>query len=103
MNPDIYRGIWGGNKCRDSPVQSDRYCSCTGECEAGIKYAEQLKQEFLYTIPKNDLAGFWAESIQGVAGALQFPKNFVKYVYETVKQQGGLFVSDEVSYVFPKI
>lgn len=19
--PDVYRGIWGGNKCRDSPVQ----------------------------------------------------------------------------------
>lgn len=100
MNPDVYKGIWGGNKCRDSPVQTDRTCSCSGECEAGIKYVEQFQQEFTHNIPKNGLAGFWAESIQGVSGAVQYPKNFIKNVREIVKQEGGLFVSDEVSNIF---
>ena len=25
MNPDPYRGPWGGKACRDSPVQVDHY------------------------------------------------------------------------------
>ena len=28
MNPDPYRGPWGGGHCRDSPVQTDRTCGC---------------------------------------------------------------------------
>lgn len=97
MTPDIYRGLWGGNKCRDSPVQADRQCSCTGECQAGIKYVEQFQDELMTSIPKNGLAGFWAECIQGVSGAVQYPKNYLKRIYDIVKQQGGVLVVDEVS------
>lgn len=96
MNPDVYNGIWGGNNCRDSPVQTDRKCSCTAECQAGIKYVEQFHQELINNVPKNGLAGFWMEPIQGVGGAVQYPKNYIKKVHEIVKQQGGLFVADEV-------
>ncbi|KAJ8944322.1 hypothetical protein NQ318_016129, partial [Aromia moschata] len=96
MNPDVYRGIWGGNKCRDSPIQTDRACSCSGECEAGLKYVQQFEEELSYNIPKNNIAAFWAESIQGVGGTVQFPKNYIKGIYDLVKKQGGLFVSDEV-------
>lgn len=28
MCPDVFRGIWGGSHCRDSPVQTIRECSC---------------------------------------------------------------------------
>ncbi|CAH1155628.1 unnamed protein product [Phaedon cochleariae] len=96
LNPDVYNGIWGGNKCRDSPVQTDRICSCTGECEAGLKYIEQFENELNYQISKNGLAAFWAESIQGVGGAVQYPKNYIRRVHDIVKNQGGLFVADEV-------
>lgn len=99
MNPDVYNGIWGGNKCRDSPVQTDRQCSCTGECEAGLKYVDQFRKELKYNIPKNDLAGFWAESIQGVGGAVQYPKNFIKNVHAIVKEERGLFLADEVQFI----
>ncbi|KAG5879926.1 hypothetical protein JTB14_009300 [Gonioctena quinquepunctata] len=96
LNPDVYTGIWGGNKCRDSPVQTDRPCSCEGECEAGLKYVEQFETELDLDIPRNGIAAFWAESIQGVGGTVQYPKNYIKRVRDIVKKQGGLFVSDEV-------
>uniref|UniRef100_A0A6P7HDA7 Alanine--glyoxylate aminotransferase 2, mitochondrial n=1 Tax=Diabrotica virgifera virgifera TaxID=50390 RepID=A0A6P7HDA7_DIAVI len=96
MNPDIYQGIWGGNKCRDSLVQTDRHCDCTGECEAGLKYLEQFEYELNHDIPKTGLAAFWAESIQGLGGVVQYPKNFIKGVYDRVRSQGGLYVADEV-------
>ncbi|XP_072397761.1 alanine--glyoxylate aminotransferase 2, mitochondrial-like [Diabrotica undecimpunctata] len=96
MNPDIYQGIWGGNKCRDSLVQTDRHCDCTGECEAGLKYLEQFEYELNHDIPKTGIAAFWAESIQGLGGVVQYPKNFIKGVYDRVRSQGGLYVADEV-------
>ncbi|XP_030763213.1 alanine--glyoxylate aminotransferase 2, mitochondrial isoform X3 [Sitophilus oryzae] len=96
VNPDVYRGIWGGEKCRDGPVQTKRSCDCGNECEAGQKYIEQFQDEFKYTISKNGLAAFFAESIQGVGGTVQFPKNYIKNVSKIVKDNGGLFVADEV-------
>jgi 4-aminobutyrate aminotransferase-like enzyme len=39
---------------------------------------------------------FVTESIQGVGGAVQFPKNFLKKTAELVRAGGGLVVSDEV-------
>ncbi|KAJ8975709.1 hypothetical protein NQ317_018983 [Molorchus minor] len=65
MNPNVYRGLWGGNKCRDSPVQTDRTCSCNEECEAGLRYVEQFEEELINNVPKNNIAAFWAESTTG--------------------------------------
>lgn len=102
MNPDVYRGIWGGSKCRDSPIQTSRICNCKKDCEATAKYLEQAQNLFRYSIPKNYLAAFYAESIQGVGGAVQFPRGYIKGLYEIVKENGGLFVSDEVRFVEEK-
>lgn len=96
MNPDVYTGIWGGNQCRDSPIQTDRSCSCAGECEAGKQYLNQFKNELKYEFPKTGVAAFFAESIQGVGGAVQYPTNYIKGAYDLVKSLGGVFVSDEV-------
>ncbi|KAK5642309.1 hypothetical protein RI129_008476 [Pyrocoelia pectoralis] len=97
MNPDVYRGLWGGKHCRDSPVQTKRECSCTaGECKASTNYLEQLGDVYRYGIPKGRAAAFFAESIQGVGGTVQFPKGFLKGAYDMIKNSGGLFVSDEV-------
>ncbi|CAG9761709.1 unnamed protein product [Ceutorhynchus assimilis] len=96
MNPDVYRGIWGGQNCRDGPVQTDRVCNCSQECEAGIKYLQQFDEELKYEFPKCGIAAFFAESIQGVGGAVQYPKNYIKGIYNRVSATGGVFVSDEV-------
>ena len=66
MNPDPYKGLWGGAHCRDSPVQTERQCQCQdGLCAAGPKYLDQMDEVFKYSLPKGGkLAGFFAESIQ---------------------------------------
>jgi len=98
MNPDVYRGVWGGNKCRDSPVQSLRECSCdSNECDACEKYVEQFNDVLVHSTPKGGkIAAFFAESIQGVGGTVQFPKGFIKKIAQQVQSNGGLYVADEV-------
>uniref|UniRef100_A0A224XBX3 Alanine--glyoxylate aminotransferase 2, mitochondrial n=1 Tax=Panstrongylus lignarius TaxID=156445 RepID=A0A224XBX3_9HEMI len=97
MNPDIYKGLWGGSDCRDSPVQTDRKCDCTdGQCQAAERYYEQLEEVFRYSLPRGKVAALFAESIQGVGGTVQFPKGFLKKAYELVRSNGGLCVADEV-------
>ena len=71
MNPDPYRGIYGGSKCRDSPVQVlGRDCDCAaGHCKAEDGYLEQLEEVLKYStqtgLPAGkNIAGFFAESIQ---------------------------------------
>merc|ERR1719334_865485 len=97
MNADVYRGPWGGAHCRDSPVQTDRQCVCAaGLCMAEEMYLEQLADVLRHCTPQQRVAAFIAESIQGVGGAVQFPKNFVKRAFEMIKASGGLCISDEV-------
>jgi alanine-glyoxylate transaminase/(R)-3-amino-2-methylpropionate-pyruvate transaminase len=98
MNPDVFRGPWGGKHCRDSPIQAQRNCSCNpNECEACDRYVEQVQDVLLHCVPKGGkVAAFIAESIQGVAGAIQFPKDFIKRSVELVRANGGLYIADEV-------
>src|SRR5262249_54019476 len=42
------------------------------------------------------LAGFIAESIQGVGGFVEFPQGYLKQVYEHVRAAGGVCIPDEV-------
>ena len=50
---DVYRGPWGGNKCRDSPVQTLRDCSCApNECQACDNYLDQFKDVLQHSAPK---------------------------------------------------
>ncbi|XP_015681804.1 alanine--glyoxylate aminotransferase 2, mitochondrial [Protobothrops mucrosquamatus] len=96
MLPDVFRGPWGGSHCRDSPVQTIRKCSCSsGTCHANDQYIEQFKDTLQTCVP-NKVAAFIAEPIQGVNGAVQFPKGFLKEAYRLVRERGGLCIADEV-------
>jgi len=93
MNPDVYRGPWGG--CRDSPIQVlDR--DCAEDQYAEDMYVEQLRDVIRHCTPKTGIAGFFAESIQGVGGTVQYPMNYLKRAFEIVRENGGLCLSDEV-------
>lgn len=97
MNPDPYQGVWGGMKCRDSPIQTTRSCDCTpGRCFAEDNYINQLEVEFKYSLPRGKCAAMFAESIQGVGGSVQFPRGYIKRACELIRKNGGLFISDEV-------
>uniref|UniRef100_UPI00398EC86D alanine--glyoxylate aminotransferase 2, mitochondrial n=1 Tax=Pristiophorus japonicus TaxID=55135 RepID=UPI00398EC86D len=103
MCPDVYRGPWGGSQCRDSPVQTLRHCDCSaGSCQAKHAYIEQLRDVLLCAVPRR-LGGFIAEPIQGVNGTVQYPKGFLKEVSEIIREQGGVYISDEVQTGFGRL
>lgn len=96
MCPDVFRGPWGGSQCRDSPIQTTRQCSCSpGHCQANDKYIDQLKETFDTSVSSR-IAAFIGEPIQGVGGAVQYPKNYLKETFQLVRERGGVCIADEV-------
>ncbi len=65
------------------------------DADAGRKYADDVKQVIDYTT-SGKIAGFIAESIQGVGGFVVFPENYLKHTYEHVRAAGGVCIADEV-------
>ena len=99
MNPDMYQGIWGGPGYRDCPVLPQGVARASDdECrEVEDLYLNQLEEVVRYSLPKgNSLAGFFAESIQGVGGTVQYPRGYIKRAFERVRRLGGVCISDEV-------
>uniref|UniRef100_A0A8C6K917 Alanine--glyoxylate aminotransferase 2, mitochondrial n=1 Tax=Nothobranchius furzeri TaxID=105023 RepID=A0A8C6K917_NOTFU len=126
MCPDVFRGPWGGSHCRDSPVQTTRECSCAQGtkntamqlsvhssntkccmikshdeatlkciCMANEQYIGQLQETLATSVPTR-IAAFFGEPIQGVGGAVQYPKNYLKQAYKLVRERGGICIADEV-------
>jgi alanine-glyoxylate transaminase/(R)-3-amino-2-methylpropionate-pyruvate transaminase len=63
--------------------------------DAGKKYADDVKNLIDYATP-GKIAGFIAESIQGVGGFVEFPQGYLKHAYEHVRAAGGVCIADEV-------
>ena len=78
LAPDRYRGTFG----YDDP-------------EAGRKYADDVKSVIDYTT-SGRVAGFIAESIQGVGGTVVFPDGYLEKAYAHVRAAGGVCIADEV-------
>jgi alanine-glyoxylate transaminase/(R)-3-amino-2-methylpropionate-pyruvate transaminase len=76
--PDPYRGPWGKN----NP-------------DAGVKYAADIKDLIDYATP-GCVAGFFAESIQGVGGAVVYPDGYLQTAYRHIHDAGGVCIADEV-------
>jgi len=65
------------------------------DADAGRKYAADVKEVIDYATP-GKVAGFIAESIQGVGGFVEFPQNYLEHTYEHVRAAGGVCIADEV-------
>jgi len=65
------------------------------DADAGKKYAADVKSLIDYATP-GKIAGYIAESIQGVGGFVEFPQGYLKNVYEHVRAAGGVCIADEV-------
>lgn len=78
VNADPYRGPHG----HDDP-------------DAGKKYAHDIRETIQYATP-GKVAGFFAESIQGVGGVVVFPDGYLKEAYSIVREAGGVCIADEV-------
>ena len=78
LNPDVYRGILHNHQ---------------GNLADG--YANEVKNLIQYAT-SGKIAGFIAESIQGVGGAVVYPEGYLKKVLDFVHEADGLFIADEV-------
>merc|ERR1712106_1203190 len=61
MNPDVYRGLWGGPQHRDCPVRPAGVAEATQEecLRVAYMYMEQFEEVVRYSLPKgNSVAGF---------------------------------------------
>lgn len=74
LNPDPYRGLLGDN---------------------GPAYALDMKN-FIESATPGRVAGFFAETIQGVGGAVELADGFLPLAYEAVREAGGVCIADEV-------
>lgn len=74
MNPDPYRGVFGSD---------------------ASNYAKEVRDHIAYATPGR-VAGFIAETFQGVGGAVELAPGYLKLVYDTVRQAGGVCIADEV-------
>lgn len=103
--PDPFKGPWGGKNCRDSLVQAKRECSCkAGECQACDKYMAEFESTVKYDFPAaTGPAAVLIESIQGIGGAIQFPKDFIKRAFDAIHAKGGVCISDEVQTGFGRL
>jgi alanine-glyoxylate transaminase/(R)-3-amino-2-methylpropionate-pyruvate transaminase len=76
--PDTYRGPYGKD-----------------DAEAGRKYADDVKNLIQFGT-SGQVAGFIAESIQGVGGSVVFPDGYLRHAYAHVRTAGGICIADEV-------
>jgi len=75
---DPYRGAWGSE-----------------DPDAGEKYAADVRNLIQHATPGR-VAGFFAESIQGVGGTVVYPDGYLKSAFAHVREAGGVCISDEV-------
>ncbi|MDF1813562.1 MAG: aminotransferase class III-fold pyridoxal phosphate-dependent enzyme [Verrucomicrobiales bacterium] len=77
LNPDPYRGPFANHE------------------DPATDYAEDVRQLIEFATPGR-IAGYIAESIQGVGGAIVFPDGYLKKAYEIARSHGGVCIADEV-------
>jgi alanine-glyoxylate transaminase/(R)-3-amino-2-methylpropionate-pyruvate transaminase len=85
VNPDRFRGPYG----YDDP-------------DSASKYAWDVKN-LIETATSGKVAGFIAESIQGVGGTMVYPPGYLKQVYDIVRAKGGVCIADEVQTGFARM
>ncbi|MHC4141440.1 MAG: aspartate aminotransferase family protein, partial [Planctomycetota bacterium] len=76
--PDRYHGPWG----YDDP-------------DAGRKYADDVLSLIRHGT-SGEIAAFICEPMQGVGGVVEMPPGYLKKVYGSVREAGGLCIADEV-------
>eukprot|EP00249_Psilotum_nudum_P000760 c12866_g1_i1 orf=312-1760(+) len=74
VNPNPYRGEYGAD---------------------GRKYAEDV-DSLIETATPGHVAGFFAETIQGVGGTVELAPGYLSAVYESIRKAGGICIADEV-------
>ncbi|CAD6256361.1 unnamed protein product [Miscanthus lutarioriparius] len=74
MNPDPYRGTFGSD---------------------AAAYAKEVEEHITYG-SSGRVAGFIAETFQGVGGSVELAPGYLKLAYDIVRKAGGVCIADEV-------
>jgi 4-aminobutyrate aminotransferase-like enzyme/Ser/Thr protein kinase RdoA (MazF antagonist) len=82
--PDTYRGLYKNNNG-----------------EAGQQYAGDLIKKIKQS--EGEIAGFITEPIVGCGGQVPLAKDYLKLVYKSIREQGGVCISDEVQTGFGRL
>lgn len=85
--PDTYRGPWGP----ETPGG------------AGPRYADDVADLIKTCSSGGRVAGFIAETVQGVGGAVALPPGYLEAAYAHVRGAGGLCIADEVQTGFGRM
>jgi alanine-glyoxylate transaminase/(R)-3-amino-2-methylpropionate-pyruvate transaminase len=81
LNPNPYRGAFGAD---------------------GAAYAADV-HDLISTATSGRVAGFIAETIQGVGGTVELAPDYLKHTYEIIRAAGGLCIADEVQTGFGRL
>ncbi|XP_020236918.1 alanine--glyoxylate aminotransferase 2 homolog 1, mitochondrial [Cajanus cajan] len=81
MNPDPYRGVFGAD---------------------AHSYAKDVQDHIEYG-SSGKVAGFIAETVQGVGGATELAPGYLKLVYDIIRKAGGVCIADEVQTGFGRM
>lgn len=71
------------------------------DSSAGNYFASHTKAQIKTS--ENEIAAFIAEPIVGCGGQVPLAKGYLKQVYETIRAQGGICISDEVQVGFGRL
>lgn len=99
MNPDPLHGAFGG--LRDGEVVRKDRPDLPHE-DAHLLYVNEIKESMLHG-SSGKMAGFFAEPIQGVGGAMQPCDGYLKAAFETARSFGGICIADEVQSGFGRL
>jgi len=83
--PDLFKGPWRKE-----------------ESNAVEKYCWDV-ENLIQTTTSGKLAGFIAETIQGVGGFIELPDGYLPKVYQTIRNSGGVCIADEVQSGFGRL
>jgi 4-aminobutyrate aminotransferase-like enzyme/Ser/Thr protein kinase RdoA (MazF antagonist) len=76
--PDSYRGLYTGDN-------------------TGAQYASHISKQLDHIKSKGrNIAAFICESIISCGGQIELPKDYLTFVYESVRKAGGVCIADEV-------
>lgn len=87
---DEMTGVKQGHSpyCYRCPFKAEPQ-TCALECATDL-------EELIQTTTPGHIAGFLAETIQGVGGFITPPKDYFKVAVPIIRKYGGLFICDEV-------
>lgn len=67
------------------------------------QYVNQLEDLLQHNMPKKGVAGMLIESIQGVGGTVQYPRDYMKRAFKLIREWGGICIADEVQTGFGRL